>query len=401
MDDQKGAMSPIKLAGMVIVLVLLGIFALNWWDTVEKGTYHINQAPFSGEVTAVMSPGTYQQRFSDVQVWDRATTYKFNKNEGNAIHIRFNDGSECDVEGSVRVAFPSTGDGATALVTNLGYKSQDDVLNNLVIKAITNSLRLTANLMSARASYTTSRYDFNSWAADQMNNGIYVTEKYMGVTDDLISGGQVQKELSRVKMDSLNHKQYELSDVHKSGISFSNLEITSLDYDPKVREQIKSQQEALMAVETSRAEAQKAEQERLTIEAQGAAAVAQAKYEETQKAQVAIVAAERDRETAKVLAEAAEQYKREQILRGEGDAARKRLVMEADGALEQKLATYEHVQQMKWQAIGAYAGSWVPSVQMGQQDGNGSGLPPWLDLMGVNAARELGLDFNMNTRGKK
>ena len=40
---------------------------------------------------------------------------------------------------------------------------------------------------------------------------------------------------------------------------------------------------------------------------------------------------------------AAAEYKQEQTLRGEGDAAYKRLVMKADGALQQKLDAYIRV----------------------------------------------------------
>lgn len=68
---------------------------------------------------------------------------------------------------------------------------------------------------------------------------------------------------------------------------------------------------------------------------------------------------------------AAVEYKQEQILRGEGDGAYKRLVIEADGALAQKLETYEKV-------MGRFAAAiekrkWVPEVQMGGGAGTDSG----------------------------
>ena len=62
---------------------------------------------------------------------------------------------------------------------------------------------------------------------------------------------------------------------------------------------------------------------------------------------------------------AASEYKQEQILRGEGDGAYKRIVMQADGALAQKLATYEKVMNRFASAIEKQ--KWVPEIQMGLQ----------------------------------
>lgn len=44
-------------------------------------------------------------------------------------------------------------------------------------------------------------------------------------------------------------------------------------------------------------------------------------------------------------AQAAEQYKRKMILEGQGEAEKKQLVMNADGALDQKLAAYVAIQK--------------------------------------------------------
>jgi len=84
----------------------------------------------------------------------------------------------------------------------------------------------------------------------------------------------------------------------------------------------------------------------------------------------------RQEEVAQLDTQAAEQFKRAETLRGEGEAARRRLVMDADGALEKKLQAYIEVSKLYASAIKDYKGNWVPSVVMGgghgtQTDGSG------------------------------
>ena len=58
----------------------------------------------------------------------------------------------------------------------------------------------------------------------------------------------------------------------------NNVTINGIDYDPQVEEQIKKQQEALMAVQQAIVNARKAEQDALTVEQQGKAEAAKAKW---------------------------------------------------------------------------------------------------------------------------
>jgi len=96
--------------------------------------------------------------------------------------------------------------------------------------------------------------------------------------------------------------------------------------------------------------------------------------------------------------QAAEQFKRAETLRGEGEAAPRRLVMDAAGALEKKLQVYIEVSKLYASAIKDYKGNWVPSVVMGGGHGTqtaGSGAQELLDLLTVKTARELGLDMSI------
>ena len=99
----------------------------------------------------------------------------------------------------------------------------------------------------------------------------------------------------------------------------------------------------------------------------------------------------------------AEAFKKSETLRGEGEAARKRLVMEADGQLDKKLEAIVKINSLYADAIkSAQPGAWSPSVVMGGSSGTNGGqnASTLVDLMTAKTAKEIGLDLSVRT-GKK
>ncbi|MEO1449196.1 MAG: hypothetical protein AAFV07_06680 [Bacteroidota bacterium] len=107
-----------------------------------------------------------------------------------------------------------------------------------------------------------------------------------------------------------------------------------------------------------------------------------------------VTEAEKKRDVAKLSMESAEYYKTEQILIGEGDAARKRLAAQANGSLEQKLEAYIQVQKFWAEAFSKSQQPFVPSVVMGGSGaaGNNSSAQTWMQMMMLQAAKDLSLD---------
>ena len=273
---------------------------------------------------------------------------------------------------------------------------------------VRNALRLTANLMSARESYSEQRADFVFWTWDQVQNGIYETQEETRKVVDLVSGQEVTKTFKVIKEDARGNLVYQRNALEGLGLTLANFEVKLFDYTEKVRAQIGAQQTALMAVATARAKAQQAEQEAMMAEAEGKANVARDKYEEEQKKVRAIVqaqerleVAELDKASAMVQArqrmevaaldrQAAEATKQQEILLGQGEAERKHLVLQADGALKQKLEAYVQAQQL-W--ANAYAQRQVPSLVMG---GGGASATDnestdFAQMMQLLVARQMGL----------
>ena len=418
----------VKISVVIVFIIIALTISSKIFETVEKGTYQIRQAAITGTMNAKMTPGIWFELFGDIDTWPKAFTFYFthdqdtkdDTDENLSIEVRFVDGSTCEISGTARVLMPTSKEEAISIVTEHGYTSVTDLERKLILPTIRNVLRMTANMMTAQESYASKRIDFYNWSKEQIEKGIFDTEDEIREVVDLVSGEKVKKTFKvRKTIDGKPGSEpvHLINPLEGTGILLKNFEIKSFVYAPKVRDQIAKQQEALMAVATAVADAKKAEQEKLTIAAQGKAKVAKAQYEKEQEKiravvdaekekevfelnaqrdkQVAIIAAQQRKEAAKLDKEAAEYKKKEQILLGQGEAERKRLVLTADGALAQKLATYESVMKI-W--AEAYSTRKVPAVMMGGSsgkagvDGDAIQMSEVLSLM---ALKQLGLDLTV------
>lgn len=457
MINKKKVSAYITLGITIIGLLFLGIAGKNLIEEVEAGTYHIIQYP-NGKVEAKTEPGYYLQWFGTVTVWPRAVTYNFMEQTaqvleetGNAtktlgvinsppIEVRFNDGSVADIGGSIRIDLPAA-DAAKAvdLVTNFNFRTVQSLVNDLVKKRIRSSVRSAANLMTARESYSEKRRQYEIWSWDQIQNGLYQVEGEITTTTDEITGRRVQVTRNKIKMAEDNTPVRQFDDaIGDLGLILSNFEVQSYGYSDKVDQQIKQQQEALMAIATARANAQRAEQEAKTAEAEGLRKVMTAKYEEEQtkiratvqadkEKEVAVINAEREKQ--KALIEAAQRLEVEQqekekalvvankgmevaeidrqsaalekeatILRAEGEAKAKQLVMEADGALKQKLDAWVEGQRV-W--ASAFSTRPVPGIVVGGgtgADGSTGDALSFQDALALKMVGELGLNMGMAAR---
>jgi len=396
-------MTPNKVISIVILVAVI-LLGMNAFETVEKGTYQIRQFPVTGTLSVKMDPGMWCQCFGDVQTWPVSTTFDFDRD--HVIPTRFNDGSQSTVLGSVRVYMPKSEEKALDLITKHGFRSINSVMEQLVFPHLGRVLRLTGNLMSAKESFDEKRADFDSMAFDQLLNGVYKTVTKEKQIVDPITGKITTKHFKEILLDENGNLLREGNPMKGTGISFDAFRITAVKYPQVVESQIEAQRKAIMEVETARANAKKAEQDAKTIEMKGKADVMQSKYEKEQEKVKAIVEAQQQKEVAelhaakelavaKLMKMAAKEEKERQILLGQGESERKKLVMNADGALAQKLEAWKEVNSYYAKAMKDYKGQWVPNVVMsGSQRGqNVNAAQSLLDLFMVKTARDLSLDM--------
>jgi hypothetical protein len=327
------------------------------------------------------------------------------------------------------VNLPRTEDDAIRIISELGHPDYRSVEQKLILPTIRKALIVTANLMSAKESYSERRADYYSKAWDQIENGVYKTRDETKKEVDPVSGKEVTRTYKVILIDKDGNIIREKNPLDGTGITLANFEVKHFMYENRVQAQIQKQQEAIMAVQTAIANAKKAEQDALTEEALGKTKVMSARYEKEQekiRAQVeaeqaklvatieaqkkveiakkakeeALVTASQKKEVASIDLEAARLKKQELIELGTGEAERKRLVLAADGALEQKLDAQVKIHKV-W--ADAYAKRNVPGVIMGGASGTGTDddAANYMKILGIKAAKDLALDWSLNKESNK
>jgi hypothetical protein len=107
-----------------------------------------------------------------------------------------------------------------------------------------------------------------------------------------------------------------------------------------------------------------------------------------------VTEAESRKKVAELDVETARLNKEKQILEGQGEAEKKRLVMSANGALEQKLEAWVKAQEFWSTAFSNYKGNVTPLYMSGAQGGGGNAAANFMDIMMMKSAKDLSLDMS-------
>jgi hypothetical protein len=392
------------VVGIVVVVSLL--LSREVIENVSAGYICVIQSPVSGTLDVYTTPGLKWQWFGNVTYYKMESQYWFSalKDQGEAtdqsIKVRFNDGGHGMLSGSARWTMPLDVESIRYIHTKFG--SQTAIEQQLIRTTIEKAVYMTGPLMSSKESSSTKRNDLISFVTDQTLLGIYKTLSKEVIVKDEFSGKDKQVTVVEPIKDPKNgnYLRQEKSSLARYKVNIYNLSINSLNYDENVEAQIQAQQKIAMDIQTSIADAKKAEQNAIKAEQEGIAKSATAKWEqEVIKAKV-VTEAQQKKEVAKLNMEAADFYKKEQILRGEGDGAYQKLLMQANGNLDTKIEAYKEVNKIWAEAIGGYKGNWVPTntFVMGGGSGaanNNNAATAFMELMTAKAAKDLSLDLTV------
>jgi regulator of protease activity HflC (stomatin/prohibitin superfamily) len=395
MKTSKRLIAGASLLGLTLVT---GLTATSLFETNDSGNMQIKQAAVTGKISCKLDSGTYLQLFGKITTYPVADTYEF---QTVGLDTRFNDGAKAVVKGSFRYVLPSTCERLKEV--HRKFNSQNGIEQELINPVAQRAIFSTGPYMSAGESYSERRTEFVDLANDQIGYGIIRTDKVDVEINDDLTGEQktIKRVTSRPCTDETDNcvKDFERDEsaLSQYGFSISNFSISEINYDQNVLDQIKNQQEARMNVITQSANAKSSEAKAKAAEADALFQVAQTRAQEEIAKTQQVVRAEAKARVAELSVQEAEYYKKEQILRGQGEAERKRLVLEADGALEQKLEAYVEVAKANAEAIKNYKGDWVPKTVMGSSgQSNGSNAAnDMLNLMAVKAAKDLSLDVSV------
>ena len=288
----------------IIAFFTFIIMSSSIFETNDKGKFQVKQATITGKMTVRTTPGTYLQLFGDITTWNKAETFFFTADDeegashDESIEVRFVDGSIARISGTMRISLPKSQTEIINLVDSLGFTSYDHLESKLIKPTVRNALRLTANFMTARESYADKRADYNEWAWDQIQNGLYKTRDTAREILDPSTGKMVKKMFKTVLKDKNGIPVYTKNPLANTGIILSNFEVKSFVYSDTVKAQIAGQQKLYMSIATAKAEAAKAQQDKIKEKAQGEAREAKAEADANVEKKTAVVEAQRKKEVA-------------------------------------------------------------------------------------------------------
>lgn len=395
----------VKLAIAVLALIVGMVLAANLIEHVDQNKIMVVQYP-SGQLEWFQNGGYHWVWFGKTVKFSRRRNLWFSDKdaEDNVINqqikVRFNDGGHGDFYGSIAWEMPSDVSNLNKLFQK--YGSELGIEHDLVDTVVTKSVTMSGPLMSSKESYSEKKNDLIRYIEDQIANGVYQTTTQEKEVVDPLSGEKRSANIVTIQEKNGLILRQEVSPLKDFGVRTYNLSIKNIIYDDKVEQQIQQQQQMVMQVQTSMAQARQAEQQAITAAKNGEAEAAKAKWEQEVIKAKAVTEAQQQLEVAQLNAKAAEQYKISETLKGEGEGARRRLVMQADGALDKKLEAYVKVNEFYAGAIKDHQGSWSPAVQMGAgAGGGGMNAEQLIQLFTAKTAHDLSLDMTLpNNKGK-
>ena len=234
---------------------------------------------------------------------------------------------------------------------------------------------------------------------DQLKNGVFILK-----TNDKIAYDSLEKENKRIYetnivTDKAGLPKRKFSSIKEYGITVADANITDVDYETRVDNMLAKKIDASTKASIAKQELLTAQQQQLTAKAKGEQRLVEIEYQQKQEQTKQVVAAEtkvevakQDMEQQRIQSQAAELEAKKIKTLADAQAYAKRTEIQANGALEQKLAAYKEVQKYWADALKGYSGNIVPQIMSGNGNG-GNGAVNFMEMMGAKAARDLSLDL--------
>lgn len=387
---------------IVLLAIVIGIFHDGLLINNKATDIMVIQYPFTGTLKFQFSAGAKWRFWGEVQRYPKSFQFWFDSTHVSGmgpIRTRFTGGVGTII-GGVRITYPLVEEYMRGIHTK--YGSHNAVDQELVRSIISKSFYNIGPLMTAQESYQSRRPDIIRLTQDMANLGVYQVNLVPTEEPDPITGDMKWVDKMVLIKDTEapgGYARQELSELGLFHIKASNMSISRIDYEDKVLEQIAKQQTAQMDVQTAIARSKAAIQNTIANIEEGKEASTKAEWEQNVIKAKAVALAQQMKEVAELARDAAEFTKEKEILLGEGEAERKRLNMEADGALGVKLPAWERVNIKYAEAIGNYQGNWVPVTVMGATGtGAVNGADALITLLTAKTAKDLALDMTFNTK---
>jgi len=349
-----------------------------------------------------------------------------------SIRLMFLDNVDALSDATVRFRIPT--DEESFLRLAHGYRTPENLLRTALIPAFKETLQATASLMSAEDYYSGGRTEFNNEFENQMSDGIYIVKREERLTSSKESirgsanaalgeeqeefGDKTKTEFTVIKQaDNTGNLLRNTQKFANFGIMVVDARVTDMNPNKAFLQRMTLKQKASADRAIAREQRIQEQEQRLLAISKGEREVAErqaaAKVIQIEKTtdaqtskQLAITKAnqlkeqaEIDKQTSEVkLAQALIDAKRIKAL-ADAEAYQKKVLIEADNALQPKLDAEVQIQRM-W--ANAYAKRKVPQYVFGSDGNTPKGgdteTASFMKLMTVQAAKNLNYERSVKTK---
>lgn len=374
--------------------------------SVNDGGYRtVVQYP-TGTMAVKFAEGWYVAPFAKETIYPNVISNDLE----NGINVRYQDGGKGTVDGTVRAQLPT--DEASMLKLHREFLSPEGLENKLFVPEIKQALNQTAGLLTSEEAYAEKRSNIAEWAEAIMEKGRFVTKvtpREVTMTD----GTKQRKNVPEIVIGKDAQPLHQGSPFNEYGLRVSGFQVTNIDFEEATQKQINAKRDAEMGSITARANADRALWEKKEVEAKGEKDVAARRYEELQVKERALIVAEREKEVAVMKALQQKEVNEQQLLaaeidvktakqeaqatieRANAEAKAKQLVMEADGALDKKLAAYNTAMSDWATAYANRTVADVPSIVFSGEGKGAGGSSDFMKMMEAKVAKDLALDLKV------
>jgi hypothetical protein len=399
------------IAGVVFVIGIVLFSIVNPFSWNDAGNRTVVERS-GGEQFVQFTPGIfYAGFFAKEKEWPNQISVLYTADNPNydmedngieigQIGIRFSDATTAKIKGITQYIL--TSDEKEMIMIHNTHRTPESLVSKRLAPYTKECLQSSAQLMSSEMHYGGGRAQMAQDFVEQLKGGVFLLSITEKIVYDSIEKDNKRIYKTDIQVDkTTNQPLRKTSSIKEYGITVADAAITDVDYEDKVDQKLAKIIDAATKSAVSKQELMTAQQQALTAKAEGEKKLVEIEYDQKQQqtkqvveAQTKVMLAEQDKIQQKTAYEGAifEAKKIREL--ADAEAYSKAKIMQADGALEKKLATYERVSQAWATAFANYGGSFVPMYQSGGSAGSNNALQNFMEMQNAKAMRDLNLNLN-------
>jgi hypothetical protein len=400
----------IKVLALVLAITVAVIInPFSWNDATERTV--ITQ--MSGKQFVEFKPGVFYAGFfskettypNQISVSHMDTAfngdYSLTDNTceiGVIKDVRFNDATTAVISGITQYILPP-GEKEMIEIHN-AHRSPESFVQRRLAPYTIECLKSSAQLMSSEAHYSGGRAQMTQDYMDQLRNGSYLLNIRELILYDSLEKSNKRTYAVQIQVSKGGDKLRKFSSIKEYSVIVGDAQIIDVDYEVKVDEMLSKKIDAATKASISKQELMTAQQKQLTAEAQGKQTLVEIEYKQKQnqtievvKAQTLVELAKQDLIKQEIARQAAEKEAAKIKILADANAYEKQKLIQADGALEQKLKAYTTVMGYWSTAFSNHQHPLTPTFMMGNGGGSNNAGTNFMELMNMKTMKDLNLDF--------